>query len=97
MLTAERLNCAISLQLKRKISFILLLHSSTGALDGKRSYRLKYMSSVSLSARIEHRLTQPPTLSGMGNEYLPKGGDALRLRSKAEWFIPHVDKRVGGR
>ena len=41
--------------------------------------------------------TQPPTLNGTGNEYRPKGGDALRLGSKAGWFILHVDKRVGGR
>jgi len=27
------------------------------------------------------RLTQPPALSGMRNEYRPKCGDALRLRS----------------
>jgi len=26
--------------------------------------------------------TQPPTLSGTGNKYRPKRGDALRLRSK---------------
>jgi len=31
--------------------------------------------------------TQPPTLSGTGNKYQPKCGDALRL---------HVDKLVGG-
>jgi len=30
----------------------------------------------------DHRPTQPPTLSGTGNGYQPKGGDALRLRSK---------------
>ena len=35
------------------------------------------------------RPTQPSTLSGMGNEYRPKGGDALRLGSKQD-----VDKRV---
>jgi len=32
-----------------------------------------------------------------GNEYRPKRGDALRLGAKAGWFIPFVDKRVGGR
>jgi len=42
--------------------------------------------------------TQPPTLSWTGNEYQPK----VRLRSAAVeyrqvWFIPLVDKRVGGR
>ena len=42
------------------------------------------------------RPTQPPTLSGTGNEYRPKGGDALSLGNKAGWFIPHVDKCVGG-
>ena len=36
------------------------------------------------------RPTQPPTLSGTGNEHRPKGGDAMRLGSKAGWFIPHV-------
>ena len=29
------------------------------------------------------RPTQPPTLSGMGNEYQPKCGDALQLGVKA--------------
>jgi len=29
------------------------------------------------------RPTQPPTLSGTGNEYRPKSGDALRLGNKA--------------
>jgi len=29
--------------------------------------------------------TQPPTLSGTGNEYQPIGGDALRLRSKRRY------------
>ena len=43
------------------------------------------------------RPTQPPTFSGMRNKYRPKGGDALRLGSKAGRFIPHVDKCVGGR
>jgi len=38
------------------------------------------------------RLTQPPTLSGTGNKYRPKCGDALRLG-----FIPYMDKRAGGR
>ena len=31
----------------------------------------------------QHRPTQPPTLSGTGNEYRPECGDALRLGSKA--------------
>jgi len=31
------------------------------------------------------RPTQPPTLSGMGNEYQPKCDDALRLGSKG-WY-----------
>ena len=36
-----------------------------------------------------HRPTQPPALrlSGTENEYRPKGEDALRLGSKAGWFI----------
>ena len=37
------------------------------------------------------RPTQPLTLSGTGNEYRPKGGDGLRLGSKAEWFISHAE------
>jgi len=42
--------------------------------------------------------TQPPTLSGTGNEYRPKCGDALRPGVKAGMFlIPVVDKRVGGK
>ena len=44
-----------------------------------------------------HRPTQPPTLSGTGNEYRPKDGDALRLGSNAGWFILHADKCVDGR
>jgi len=31
---------------------------------------------------IAYRQTQPPTLSGTGNEYQPKCGDALRLGNK---------------
>jgi len=31
------------------------------------------------------RPTQPPTLSGMGNEYQPKCDDALRLRIKGRY------------
>jgi len=31
------------------------------------------------------RPTQPPTLSGTGNEYQPKGGEALLLRSKVNY------------
>ena len=31
------------------------------------------------------------------NEYRPKGNEVLRLASKARWFIPRVNKRVGGR
>jgi len=41
--------------------------------------------------------TQPPTLSGTGNEYQPKCGDPLQLVVKQAWFIPLVDKHVGGR
>jgi len=36
--------------------------------------------------------TQPPTLSGAGNEYRPKYGDALRMGVKEGWAIPYVDK-----
>jgi len=42
------------------------------------------------------RPTQPPALSGTGNEYRPKCGDALRLGSKGR-FMPLVDARVGVR
>jgi len=45
----------------------------------------------------EPRPTQPLTLSGMGNEYRPKGCEALRREVKAGMLIPLVDKRVGGR
>jgi len=33
--------------------------------------------------------TQPPTLSGTGNEYRLKGDDALRLGSKGRMAQPH--------
>jgi len=39
--------------------------------------------------------TQPSTLSGTRNEYRPKCGNALRLRSKDR--VADVDKRVGDR
>jgi len=38
--------------------------------------------------------TQPPMLSGTGNEYYPKDDDALWLRIKI--VIPVADKRVDG-
>jgi len=34
--------------------------------------------------------TQPPTLNGMGNEYRPKGGEALRLESKGRYDSFHT-------
>ena len=41
------------------------------------------MFSVSCISVFESlNITQPPTLSGTGNEYQPKCGDALRLGSK---------------
>jgi len=40
------------------------------------------------------RPTQPPILCGTGNEYRSKCDDALRLRVKAVWLIPFVDKRA---
>jgi len=45
-----------------------------------------------------HRLTQSP-ISYVGLEMSTgqKCSDALRLRVKAEWLIPFVDKRAGGR
>jgi len=36
------------------------------------------------------RPTQPPTLSGTGNEYPPKCGDALRLGSKGSYGSFHL-------
>ena len=36
------------------------------------------------------RRTQPPTLSGMGNEYQPKCGDALQLGSKDRYGSFHL-------
>jgi len=36
------------------------------------------------------RPTQPPTFSGMGNEYQPKCGDALRLGSKGRYGSFHL-------
>ena len=36
------------------------------------------------------RPTQPPTLSGTGNEYQPKCGDALRLGSKGRHGSSHL-------
>lgn len=41
------------------------------------------------------RPTQPLILSGTGNG--PNGDDALWLGSRHPWFIPVVDKNVGGR
>jgi len=41
--------------------------------------------------------TQPPTLSGTGNEYQPKCADDQRLWSKKQlWLITLVDKRACG-
>jgi len=36
------------------------------------------------------RPTQPPTLSGMGNEYQPKCGDAVWLGSKGRYGSFHL-------
>jgi len=46
--------------------------------------------------------TQLLTLTRIGNEYKPRGGDALWLGSKGRymagiWLILRVDKRAGGR
>jgi len=45
-----------------------------------------------------HRLTQPPTLHGMANEYQPKCGDALWLGSKGRYGSFHmwINVRVAG-
>ena len=45
----------------------------------------------------DYRPTQPPTLSGMGNQYRPTCGEAQWLSSKGRMALPCVDKRVGGR
>ena len=37
-----------------------------------------------------HRPTQPPTLSGTGNEYHPKCDDALRLEFKGRYGSFHM-------
>jgi len=39
---------------------------------------------------VTNRPTQPPTLSGMGNEYQPKCGDALWLGSKGRHGSFHL-------
>ena len=56
-----------------------------------RAYALHKLSTVKSPS------TQPPALSETENEYRPRGDNALRLGSKAGWFIPSVDKCVGGR
>jgi len=43
-----------------------------------------------VSDRFDSRPTQPPTLSGTGNEYRPKCGDALRLGSKCRYGSFHL-------
>ena len=40
--------------------------------------------------RHSTRPTQPPTLSGTGNEYQPKCGDAVRLGSKGRYGSFHL-------
>ena len=69
--------------LSAKISLELLIQTST-------NFR---WTAVAQSFQLTH----PPTLSWTGNEYRPKGGDALHLGSKAGWLIPRVDKLMGGR
>jgi len=46
------------------------------------------------------RPTQPPTLSGMGNEYQPKCGDVLRLGIKRRYdsvYSPQINVWVAGK
>jgi len=52
-----------------------------------------HFRAVILPRYLNSRPTQPPTVSGTGNEYRPKCGGALRMGSKGRY----VDKRVGGR
>ena len=47
-------------------------------------------TSVFHQATQAARPTQPPTLSGTGNEYRPKCGDALRLGSKGRYGSFHL-------
>jgi len=44
-----------------------------------------------------HRPTQPPTLSRTGNEYRPKCGDAVRLRSKGRSHSVWINVWVAGK
>jgi len=53
-----------------------------------------------LNISPSHQANSASSLSGTGNEYQPKCGDALRLGSTGMqvWLMPLVDyKRVGGR
>jgi len=83
-------------QLKKLVKQQYLPHMSYmwGIHVGEISPRISPRISWEISW-ISPRPTQPPILSGTGNEYQPKCGDALRLRSQV-WFIPLVDKRVEG-
>ena len=69
---------------------------TSGPVSTRTSDRLQRAYHPGIFTKLP-RPTQPPTLSGTGNEYRTKGGDAVPLGSKAGWFIPHVDKRVCGR
>jgi len=64
-------------------------------VSAKNTYLLlsRYCSCCSESAiRVTTTTgpTQPPTLSGTGNEYQPKCGDALRLGSKGRYGSFHL-------
>jgi len=58
----------------------------------KNTYRDLFISTT-----WGNQANSAPTLSGMGNEYLPKDSEALRLGAKADMVHSFVDKRVGGR
>ena len=68
--------------------------ANTGTGDRLRAGKPpRYFTEPSIS-----KPTQPPTLSGTGNEC--RGQSAVMLcgwGTKAGWLFPYVDKRVGGR
>jgi len=45
---------------------------------------------MQITSTVPYSSTQPPTLSGTGNEYQPKCGDALRLGSKGRYGSFHL-------
>jgi len=64
---------------------VALCSGSALVITGKVDVRPRYLNQAP-------RPTQPPTLSGTGNDYWRKGGDAVRQA----WLIALVDAHVGG-